>query len=367
MSRHIGLPPASQVRAADQLQKTYPPAAGVQPLPTGQPGRATGVEVGIKDPGTEITFLVVGDTGGIENPTPQDHVAAALEQAVDAGGVAFIDHVGDICYYNGDPGQWVPQFYQPYAHVRTPIVGIAGNHDGDPTGGVPGAGISSFMANMCASTPAAPPGDPDLEFGRDTQTQPYCDWTLDLDAVTIIGVWSNVPSGGHLYPSQTAWLQAELAAAPTDRPVIVQLHHPPYSVDAHHGGSATMGAALDAVFEAAKRWPQLVLSGHVHDMQRFTRVVDLPNGPAGAYSQPVSYIVIGNGGYRNLHELAGDATPGEQLGGGVTFEYGDASGWGYLKLTIASARIAGEYVQVARDGTVTHGADTFTISAGAQG
>jgi 3',5'-cyclic AMP phosphodiesterase CpdA len=162
-----------------------------------------------------------------------------------------------------------------------------------------------------------------------------------------------VPSGGVLEPSQIAWLTSELQAAPTSRPLIVALHHPPYSVDAHHGGSAKMGAALDGVFNAAGRWPELVLSGHVHDYQRFTRTV------TGGLSP--TYIVEGGSGYHNLHELAGDATPGMDLGGGVTFEYGDASGWGYLVLAVETGRIAGEYAQVAKDGTVNHNADTFTL------
>jgi hypothetical protein len=353
MTRHVGLPPASAVKAADQLQKSYPPAAGVQPLPAGSPGRATGEQVGITDPGASVKFIVIGDHGGIVNAIPQQNVAAALEAEVAAGGVAFIYSVGDLVYFNGDPGQWMPQMWEPYAKVPVPIVGIPGNHDGDPTDGVAGAGIASFMANMCSSTPSPPAGDPDLEFGRDTQTQPYCDWTLELDAVTIVGVWSNVPSGGVLEPSQIAWLTSELQAAPTSRPLIVALHHPPYSVDAHHGGSAKMGAALDGVFNAAGRWPELVLSGHVHDYQRFTRTV------TGGLSP--TYIVEGGSGYHNLHELAGDATPGMDLGGGVTFEYGDASGWGYLVLAVETGRIAGEYAQVAKDGTVNHNADTFTL------
>ena len=36
------------------------------------------------------------------------------------------------------------------------------------------------------------------------------------------------------------------------------VHHPPYSVDAHHGGSKEIGDALDSAFNAAKRWPEMV-------------------------------------------------------------------------------------------------------------
>lgn len=350
MTRRVGLPPASTVRAADQLQKSFPPGL-TQPLPPGTPGRATGEQVGIKDPGASVTFLVIGDHGGIENPTPQDHVAAALAKEVEAGEIAFVNSVGDWVYYDADPDQWMPQFYQPYANVLAPFVGIMGNHDGDPNPVVHGSGVPSWMANMCTQSPVAPPGDPELEFGRHTQTQPYCDFTLELEAVTIVGVWSNVPSGGRLEASQVAWLTEEVAAAPHDRPLVVQLHHPPLSIDAHHGGSKRMGDALAGAFQQAVRWPALILSGHVHDAQFFTANV--------GDGTKIKYVVIGNSGYRNLHALAGDATPGMDLGGGVTFDYGDASGWGYLKLTVAAGKIAGEYVQVGHDGTVTPGAYMF--------
>ena len=57
-----------------------------------------------------------------------------------------------------------------------------------------------------------------------------------------------------------------------------------------------MGAALDAAFQSSERTPDLVLSGHVHDYQRFTRTM--------ADGRKVPYVVIGNGGYDNLHKLA---------------------------------------------------------------
>src|SRR5262249_27767998 len=144
-------------------------------------------------------------------------------------------------------------------------------------------------------------------------------------------IYTNVPAGGHLETSQTDWLAGELRAAPTDRPLIVALHHPPYSVDAMHGGSKRMGDALDAAFSAADRTPDLVLSGHVHDYQRFTRTIA---------DKQVPYVVIGNSGYHNLHLLASDAKPGLQVAADIVFEFGDDAHWGYLELTIAHKAIA---------------------------
>lgn len=347
MARRVGL--SSQVTAQDQLQHSRHPEAGVQPLPPGQGGRATGPEVGIDD-GTPITFLVIGDHGGVKDPNPQNAVSNAMQaRAPRAPKPAFVYTVGDIVYYNGDATEYGPQFYEAYGHLQLPVVGIPGNHDGDTTDDPERKPLDTFMANFCANKPVLPVGNE--EYGRDVQTQPYCDWTLQLEAVTVVGVYSNVPSGGHLEPSQVAWLAGELKAAPADRPLIVALHHPPYSIDAMHGGSASMGTALDGVFTASGRTPDLVLSGHVHDYQRFTRTT---NGTS------VPYVVIGNSGYHNLHLLASGAHHGEQLTPEVTFEFGDDRGWGFLELTVDGRTINGSYTAVTKDGQATPGADTFT-------
>ena len=171
-------------------------------------------------------------------------------------------------------------------------------------------------------------------------------------AVTIIGLYTNVPSGGVVKPDQADWLAAELTAAPADRPLIIALHHPPYSADAFHGGSAGMGEVLDTAFAASHRTPDLVITGHVHDYQRFTRTM--------ADGTTVPYIVAGNGGYHNLHRLAPGAVPGEQLADGVVFEFGDDTNWGFLSFTVDGRTLSAEYISVAKDGTVTRNADAFT-------
>jgi hypothetical protein len=303
-----------------------------------------------------LTFFVAGDTGGVVNPVPQNAVSYAMQRSP-AGPPAFLYIVGDVVYFHGEPANYPPQFYEAYGHLAAPILAIPGNHDGDvarddagvATGRAP---LDGFMANFCAAAPVAPPGDPGLEFGRHTQTQPWCDWTLALTALTIIGLYTNVPEGGHLEERQTAWLVEQLGAAPADRPLIVALHHPCFSVDAHHGGSARMADALTAAFRSAARYPAMVLSGHVHDYQRFTWTLD---------GHTITTVVVGNSGYHNLHQLARDATPGSDLGGGVTFEYGDASEYGFLTLAVDGERISGTYTGV-KPGTMADGSDARVTS-----
>jgi acid phosphatase type 7 len=344
VERSSGIKP---VTAAEQLQKSHP-RTGLQPLPKGSPGRVTGDAVGIDD-ATDISFFVIGDHGGVLAPGPQNAVSTAMETA--AKPPSFVYSVGDIVYFYGEESKYQHQFYEPYAHLPAPIVGIPGNHDGDREGEhSERPPLDAFMANFCDVKPQIPTADPQFEFARHTQTQTYCDWNLGLAAVTIVGIYSNVPSGGHFEASQIEWLTAELKAAPDDRPLIVALHHPPYSVDEMHGGSLHMGEALDGAFHGSGRVPDLVLSGHVHDYQRFSRQFE---------GKTIPYGVIGNSGYHNLHQLAKDAKPGEEIADGVVFEYGDAKEYGFLQISVSGGKLAAEYNGV-HPGTMPDGSDSRT-------
>lgn len=351
MDRAIGM--SSAVTAAEQLQRRHP-EEDPQPLPDGSPGRAKPADVGIVD-SDDVSFFVIGDHGGVKAPGPQNAVSYAMQKAPPPH-PAFVYSVGDIVYFYGEEEEYPHQFYEPYAHVDASFIAVSGNHDGaqpsTPTS-PPRPPLAAFMANFCDKTPSIPAVDPHLEFGRYTQTQPYCDWTLVLASLTIVGLYSNVPSGGYLYESQTDWLTDELKEARKDKPLIVALHHPPYSVDSHHGGSQRIGEALDKAFKESGRAPDMVLSGHIHDYQRFSRVFG---------DQKIAYVVIGNSGYHNLHLLAKDAKPGEEIAAGVTFEYGDAAEYGFLRLTVSGGKISGEYTGV-HPGTMPDGSDATVTPA----
>jgi hypothetical protein len=102
--------------------------------------------------------------------------------------------------------------------------------------------------------------------------------------------------GGH-YPvidDQLDFLKQQLtrlkpAHDKLQRAVILATHHPPLSADAKHGGSSGIIKDIDSCCKAAGLWPDVVLSGHAHLYQRFTRVVN--NG------QERPYIVSGSGGF----------------------------------------------------------------------
>src|SRR5690242_12201234 len=100
MARRVGLP--RQVSAADQLQHSRQPEIATQPLPEGQGGRASASQVGITD-SSPITFMVIGDHGGVKDPDPQNAVSNAMQDRLASDPKpAFVYTVGDIVYFNGD-------------------------------------------------------------------------------------------------------------------------------------------------------------------------------------------------------------------------------------------------------------------------
>ncbi|MFY9794320.1 MAG: hypothetical protein WAK17_05130 [Candidatus Nitrosopolaris sp.] len=96
--------------------------------------------------------------------------------------------------------------------------------------------------------------------------QPIVYWTLAAPFVTIIGLYSNVPDGGVIKPDQFQWFVKELVSASPDKALIVAVHHAPFSADDEHSGSDTILQVLDKAFEESKRLPDIVVSGHVHNI-----------------------------------------------------------------------------------------------------
>jgi hypothetical protein len=305
-----------------------------------------------------MTFHVMGDTGGVAQPAPQQIVAQKLD--ADEPPPEFLYLLGDCIYYNGELSQYPQQFYEPYAHYPAPIFAVPGNHDGDP---LPGASsLDGFVANFCTASPQVP--SQAQSTGRTTMTQPNVYWTLTTPFVTFIGLYSNVPQGGQLDDTQVAWLQSELTAAAPDRAVILTMHHPPISSDSFHGGSAYMFDLIDQVRTQAGRTPDLVLAGHVHNYQRFTRTL------AQDGNWQIPYIVSGSGGYWHLHTMATDAKaatlpwtlPGHddiQLDTWVDDRHG------FLRMTATPTQLSATFFTVPRPqepwGNPPAAADSFTL------
>ncbi len=298
----------------------------------------------------KLVLHIAGDTGGIKNPSPQQIVAWQMEQQLtpaNAGDApAFFYHLGDVVYYYGDASEYYPQFYDAYIHYTAPIFAIPGNHDGDLPPNVSIQSLAAFVENFCAPTPVLTQEAQDAQRHAMTQPNPPNPYfTLDTPFATFVGMYTNIPEGGHVDDQQIAWFSNELKTAPPSKALIVAMHHPIYSADGHHAGSAYMGNILDTAAKQAKRWPDLVFAGHVHNYQRFTRTTA---------NRQIPYIVAGSGGYWNLHYMAkmpdGSAIPEKYdvPGMDVRIETSCDNRHGFMKLTIEPGKVTGEFYTVPR-------------------
>jgi len=304
----------------------------------------------------KLVFHTAGDLGGVRTPQDQQIVADKMEkqfrEAVKAEDrPLFFYHLGDVVYYHGEESQYSNQFFEPYIHYPAPIMGIPGNHDGDVDPTNPAPSLAAFLKVFCDTQPRKL--DIAGEAARTSMIQPNPYWTLMTPLANIIGLYTNVPDHGEVKEPQRSWFVNELKEAQkqrTTKALIVSLHHPVFSVDKHHGASGKMKELLDGVFEEANVWPDLILSGHVHNYQRFTREYD--------DGTQIPYIVAGAGGYWHLHAVDSKAAPiyvpslDFFTDDGITFEEFCDDRHGFLRITIEKTQservLVGEYFTVPR-------------------
>ena len=292
-----------------------------------------------------MVFHVAGDAGNAGHDLGyQLNVAKHMERQLTPPNPgdrpAFLYVLGDVVYFNGEDSKYASQFYDIYDFYKAPILAIPGNHDGD---NLPDdKSLAAFVKNFCAPTPAHPSAA--HEAVRDAMTQPNPYWTLTSPLLTVIGLYSNVPEHGLLDDPagadrpQEDWFQKELAEAPRDRPVIVALHHPPYSLDKGHGASELMAAVLERAMTKTGRVPAAVFTGHVHNYQRFTR----QRGTA-----QIPYVICGCGGYPSFHQmLAAFTTPSATPWPDVTLNSFEVTRKGFLRITVTNPLMTCEFFTV---------------------
>jgi len=347
-----------------------------------------GITAKIEEAG-KLVFHTVGDTGPIKGDdviklvseemesqfvgAPKLGNAASLSPTTiettmpEKGDPSFFYHLGDVVYFNGLSTDYPTQFYEPYQYYPAIIFAIASNHDGDtttekndPPDNEPS--LEGFFDNFCA------PQRQFLSPYRPTMTQPYVYWTLDAPFATIIGLYSNVD--GSLDPigvaQQQAWFEQQLKAADPKKCLILAVHHPCFSLDEMHGGYPDIFAAIHDAATHAKRWPDLIMGGHVHDYQRFTQ--DLDDG------SQIPHLVMGSGGYADtvkaMHKLQRDPAHGnapikapfDTDVKGVRLEsYNEVDG-GFARITVDSKKLVFEYFACPLDGAASATPfDTFTL------
>ena len=303
-----------------------------------------------------IVFHCVGDTGGVKSPDSQRAVAAAMKgDLLDAAAApSFFYHLGDVVYYNGQIDDYYDQFYEPYENYTPPIIAIPGNHDGDPIDASQ-TSLDGWVRYFMSPTPHVNPESHDAP--RVTQSLPNVYFTLRCPFATIVGMYTNVPEHGSIDSVQQQWLTNEFKEAPTDRALILALHHPVYSFDDHHSGSPRMADAVQHAINDTRRVPNLVLTAHVHNYQRIEKVI--------AGEKPTPFLVAGNGGYYHLHGMnaaAGHSDP--DTGANLIFENHKLHG--YLTLTVNSQKISGSATLVdAKTQSIQRGVDPFSYPTAA--
>jgi len=331
------------------------------PRPLGSPPYHYALADHFSDINTAITkakkmvFHVIGDSGGVKDAEFQGNVASLLVKQLDAAGAdkpQFCYHVGDVVYFTGEKGEYYAQFYEPYAHYDAPIFSIPGNHDGEVDDPSAQTSLDGWVQYFMQANPDVDPISKDAP--RVQLNQPNVYWTLVTPFATIIGMYTNVPEHGSIDSTQQQWLTNEFATAPADRALILALHHPIYSFDTFHSGSSKMADALENAIRDTGRVPNLVLSGHVHDYQRIDQKI------ADDAATPTPFIVVGNGGYHNLHQV--HSTPGTVATGGTAILKYAAVTYGFLTLTIDADTISGISTEVDRNNNVTTG-DSFSYTA----
>lgn len=335
------------------------------PKPLGQPPYHFDLETvvpGITKTVTQLGKLVfhtVGDTGGVKNADYQRAVAAQMKTDLDSkdkGALPqFFFHLGDVVYYNGQVTDYYDQFYEPYDQYAPPIIAIPGNHDGDPVAGQ--TSLDGWARYFMSSTPHI---DTQIcgDSPRVTLSLPNVYFTLDCPLVTMVGMYTNVPEGGSIDSVQQQWLTNEFATAAEDKALILALHHPVYSFDDHHSGSAAMADAVQHAINDSRRVPNMVLTAHVHNYQRIEKNI--------AGTQPTPFLVAGAGGYYHLHGMTADVGHVDtEVGAKLMFH--DQYHHSYVTLTVDDENISGVMTPIAETGGAKHKndakPDTFSYPA----
>lgn len=307
---------------------------------------------------SHLTFHTVGDTGGIKNADYQMAVAAQMKADLndpEDQRPRFFYHLGDVVYYNGEVADYYGQFYEPYDHYDVPIISIPGNHDGDPADSSQ-TSLDGWVRYFMTSKPGIDPVSGDAP--RVTLSLPNVYFTLDCPFVTIIGMYTNVPEGGSVDSVQQQWLTNEFDTAPEDKALIVALHHPVYSFDDHHSGSAAMADVLQHAINDSRRVPNMVLAAHVHNYQRIHREI--------VKGTPTPFLVAGHGGYYHRHGMTADVgNMDKELGAELMFH--DQYHHGYVTLSVDSKQIKGTMTPIGETGSSKHKddakPDSFTYTA----
>lgn len=195
-------------------------------------------------PGTQEAFRIFawGDSGN----GSAGQFAVAQRMATQLGDATLSLILGDIIYDNGEPSNYDPRFFEPYAPLlrRMVIWPTIGNHDVglDPTGG---PYLDAYY----------------LPTNNPARTELYYSFDYGDAHFVCLDTHVNSYAAGS---AQLQWAAADLAAS-TARWKFVFFHVPPYSGGTHADDVGVRDNILP-VLEAAGA--DVVFSGHSHVYER---------------------------------------------------------------------------------------------------
>jgi hypothetical protein len=294
----------------------------------------------------EFRFHALGDSGvGDAHEAEQVSDEMAGDYTPTGGGLnpAFLFHLGDVIYGPGKEAHYTERFYRPYRHYPGKIIAIPGNHDGEMRSADDKPSLTGFRNNFCRPEPGVPDAASSAGIYREMAVQPGVYWMLEAPLVRIIGLYSNLlenpgylqgKNNGNPDASQLDWLKQTLTSmkqSASRKALIIATHHPPYS-SGGHSGSQEMNNDITNVCTQAGVLPDLFLSAHAHNYQRYTRSL---NG------KKITYIVVGTGGMppQPLPEASGQPSG---VGHEVTYD-GALRSLGYLYVTVKQGEIRTEF------------------------
>jgi hypothetical protein len=304
-----------------------------------------------------IVFHALGDSGASNSGKyPKelrvaDQVTLDTASAVEGDRAAFLYHLGDVVYNFGEARYYYDQFYEPFRNYPAPIFAIPGNHDSFVVPGTKPADapLTTFQRNFCAKETIITPEAGSLH--RTAMIQPGVYFTLDAPFVRIIGLFSNALEDPGVISNldnkrkwpvsniQIDFLRAQLKLVKQQKfagALLLATHHPAYSYSppgkdggagGNHGCSTAMLQQIDTVCHEEGVYPHAFLSGHAHNYQRYTRIIDF-----GAKEIDVPFIVCGDGGH-NVNSLvrAQRGKIAQEPNAGADVGYLDTSGVAKVK------------------------------------
>jgi predicted phosphodiesterase len=321
-----------------------------------------------------IEFLATGDTGKGLNTAQSDVVDAMardFQPSAPEKGATFVFHLGDVIYGPNKSSLYSNKFYRPnmaWLHpapgIEGVILGIPGNHDGEVRDEKDNPSLKAFMENFCKEHTD---GDGSLatSFNVKMPNQPGPYWRLSAPFLDLIGLYSNAAEdvgtlGADNHDThQIDWLTNALKTIKQSRDqgkrnsLVIATHHPPYNrglsdSGTGHPGSPEMLAQIDGACKNAGIWPDMFLSGHSHNYQRYMRTM-----PAATGNKVIPYLIAGTGGIGSQpvpHNI-GNLDPTH------TVRYTNALGsagihnpvYGYLRIHASKKLIQATFVQTLSD------------------